>query len=148
MRLAVWWRYFVRIKRPFYEKAVSKLTLATDLKVHYLHNLNFSSYISTNASKTWKLLNSTPRNFSQNESRDILYKIYVRPIVENYSFLFSSLRLSDILLMEEIQRDFTRKILKTDSLIDYRPRCRKLRLQPLWKRRLWLQASQKSCLLH
>ena len=83
-----------------------------------------------------RLLGFILRNFFQNETKIILYKACIRPIVEYCSFLFSNLRLSDIFKVEGIQRDFTRKILKNDQLTDYKSRCHILGLEPLWKRRL------------
>ncbi|CAH8527097.1 unnamed protein product [Schistosoma turkestanicum] len=76
------------------------------------------------------------RNFLHRESRTILYKTCVRPIAEYCSFLFSNVRLSDMLKLEGIQRKFTRKVLNHSSPIDYPTRCIELGLDPLWKRRL------------
>lgn len=63
-----------------------KLTLntAADLWVHYSHNLGFS--IKT--SKMRKLHVFILRNFFENQSRTIIYKICIRPIVEYCPFLF------------------------------------------------------------
>ncbi|CAH8481634.1 unnamed protein product [Schistosoma intercalatum] len=126
----------LKMKLTISDHTLPRLASVTDLGVHYSHSLNFSEHITAKASKMRKLLGFILRNFYQNESKILLYKVCVRPIVEYCSFLFSNLRLSDILKVEGIQRDFTRKVLKTDSVIDYSSRCQILGIAPLWKRRL------------
>ena len=126
----------LKIKLALNKNPLPRLTSVTDLGIHYSDSLNFSEHISTKASQMRRLLGFILRNFFQNETKIILYKACVRPIVEYCSFLFSNLRLSDILKVEGIQRDFTRKILKNDQLTDYKSRCHILGLEPLWKRRL------------
>ncbi|CAH8292204.1 unnamed protein product [Schistosoma rodhaini] len=126
----------IKLKLALNKNPLLRLTSVTDLGVHYSDSLNFSEHISTKASQTRRLLGFILRNFFQKETKIILYKTCARPIVEYCSFLFSNLRLSDILKVEGIQRDFTRKILKNDQLTDYKSRCHILGLEPLWKRRL------------
>ncbi|CAI2726366.1 unnamed protein product [Schistosoma spindalis] len=126
----------LKIKLTINSNALSRLASVTDLGVHYSQRLNFSEHISAKVSKMRKLLGFILHNFYKNESKILLYKVCVRPIAEYCSFFFSNLRLSDILKVEGIQRDFTRKILKTESVVDYSSRCQILRIAPLWKRRL------------
>nr|AAW26797.1 SJCHGC08043 protein [Schistosoma japonicum] len=74
-------------------------------------------------------------NFHQHESRLVLYKACVRPLLEYCPLILSSHRISDKLKIEGIQRYFTKTMLGIDCALNYTTRCDTLGLEPLWKRR-------------
>lgn len=121
----------VKVKITNNKNILPKRTSVTNLGVHYSYNFYFSEHISTKASRMPKFL-----GFLRNKSWTIVWKIYVRSIVKYRQFLVSNLPLSDTLKVEGMQREFTLKMLESDSLIDYHPWYHILGLESLWKRRL------------
>nr|CAH8851435.1 unnamed protein product [Trichobilharzia regenti] len=112
-----------------------------DLGLIYSQNLSFSEHISNQVSKSRRLIGFLLRNLYRNESRILLYKFCVRPLLDYCSFIFSSTRIEDKLKVEGVQRYFTRKVLGTDNGTNYSTRCEILGLETLWLRRLRLNLS-------
>nr|CAH8820128.1 unnamed protein product [Trichobilharzia regenti] len=115
---------------------IPRLKSVLDLGLKYSHNLSFSEHISNQVSKSRRLIGFLLRNFYRNESRILLYKVCVRPLLDYCSFIFSSTRIEDKLKVEGVQRYFTRKVLGTDNGTNYSTRCEILGLETLWLRSL------------
>lgn len=109
----------------------------SDLGVTFSHNLNFSSHISIIVAKGKQRMHLLFKSFSScNEGALILaFKLYILPIVEYCSPVWSPHTVSDILKIESIQRCFTRK-LPSCRFLSYSDRLLKCKLLSLEKRRL------------
>ncbi|CAH8821040.1 unnamed protein product [Trichobilharzia szidati] len=117
---------------------IPRLKSVLDLGLTYSHNLSFSEHISKQVSKSRRLIGFLLRNFYRSESRILLYKVCVRPLLDYCSFIFSSIRIEDKLKVEGVQRYFTLKVIGTENGTNYSTRCEILGLETLWLRRLRL----------
>ncbi|TNN14133.1 Reverse transcriptase SjR1 [Schistosoma japonicum] len=115
---------------------VQILQSTSDLGIKYSGNLKFTEHASSIVSKTRKLTGFLLKNFFTREAKLTLFKICVRPTLEYCSFIFSSMNSIDRTRIESVQRSFTRRILGTNSNINYTARCKTLSLEPLSHRRL------------
>ena len=89
-----------------------KLNSVIDLGIRYSSNLTFSEQTDYNRCKTRRLLGCITCNFFCCETRVLLYKVCVRPILEYCPFILSGLRLKDKLKLEGVQRQFTLRALR------------------------------------
>jgi hypothetical protein len=100
--------------------------------------LNFSEQISFQIAKSRQLIGYIFKHITTSMPRLHLFKHIVRPLLEQCPIIYSSLRKCDRIALENVQRSFTKCILGTSCNLTYRQRCEKLRLEPLWLRRLKL----------
>ncbi|KAK4474270.1 hypothetical protein MN116_000358, partial [Schistosoma mekongi] len=117
---------------------LSRLQSVVDLGLRYSYNLSFKEQVNMKTSKSHRLLGCILRNFYSNDSRILLYKVCVRPLLEYCNFILSNVSIRDKLRLESVQRRFTLRIHEADRTLDYKTRCTKLRLDTLWRRRLKL----------
>ncbi|KAK4474248.1 hypothetical protein MN116_000209, partial [Schistosoma mekongi] len=117
---------------------LSRLQSVVDLGLRYSYNLSFTEQVNMQTSKSHRLLGCILRNFYSNDSRILLYKVCVRPLLEYCTFILSNVSIRDKLKLESVQRRFTLRILEADRTLDYKTRCTKLGLDTLWRRRLKL----------
>lgn len=78
------------------------------------------------------------RNFCDNESRILMYKVRIRSLVEHWMFILSSVLIKDKLRLESLQKRFTLRVLGTDCTLNYKCWCNKIELDSSWKKRLRL----------
>ncbi|KAK4470029.1 hypothetical protein MN116_000061 [Schistosoma mekongi] len=114
---------------------LSRLQSVVDLGLRYSYNLSFTEQVNMQTSKSHRLLGCILRNFYSNDSRILLYKVCVRPLLEYCTFILSNVSIRDKLRLESV---FTLRILEADRTLDYKTRCTKLGLDTLWRRRLKL----------
>ncbi|CAI2733302.1 unnamed protein product [Schistosoma spindalis] len=119
-------------------EVLSRLHAVVDLGLRHSQDLSLTEQISKQISKSQRLVGYIIRNLHNNESRILMYKVCVRPLLEYCTFILSSARIKDKLRLESVQRRFTLRILRADCSLTYNSRCKKLELDPLWKRRLKL----------
>ncbi|CAH8291243.1 unnamed protein product, partial [Schistosoma rodhaini] len=117
---------------------LSRLHTVVDLGLRYSDYLSFTEQVMKQTSKSQRLIGFITRNLHNGESRILMYKVCVRPLLEYCAFLLSSTRIKDKLRLESVQRLFTFRTLEPDSVLTYNSRCSKLGLDPLWRRRLKL----------
>ena len=117
---------------------VSQLNNVTDLGVNYSLSLNFSEHASLIIAKARKMASFILRNSITSEIKIALFNMCVRPILEYNCTLFSIFRNSDLEGIESAQWVFTRNLLIHNPHIPYNERCSKIRIEPLWLRRLKL----------
>ncbi|KAK4474334.1 hypothetical protein MN116_000480, partial [Schistosoma mekongi] len=112
---------------------LSRLQSVVDLGLRYSYNLSFTEQVNMQTFKSHRLLGCILRNFYSNDSRILLYKVCVRPLLVYCTFI-----LRDKLRLESVQRRFTLRILEADRTLNYKTRCTNLELDTLWRRRLKL----------
>ena len=69
-------------------------------------------------------------------NRNVLFKMLVRPRLVFCSFIYSNATRPDIKRIENVQRRFTKHVLRYPPHMPYHDRCKTLNIQPLWPRRL------------
>ncbi|KAH9585566.1 hypothetical protein MS3_00006778 [Schistosoma haematobium] len=89
-------------------------------------------------SKSQRLIGYITRDLYDNESLTLMHKVCVRPLLEYCTSILSSVCIKDKLGLQSVQRRFALRILGTNCTLSYNPRCNKLGLVSLWKRRLEL----------
>lgn len=92
-------------------------TCVRDLGVLISHDLKFSLHCSSVVAKTYQLLGLIFRSLPPDP--DLLlraFKVYVRPILEYASVVWSPNSAKDILLLEKVQKYFTRRALNYPNL--------------------------------
>ncbi|CAH8595529.1 unnamed protein product [Heterobilharzia americana] len=109
-----------------------------DLGITYSRSLTFTEYADSVVSKGRRLIGLLHRNILIPEAKLILYKAMVRPILEYCTVIYGSMNVSDRIRVENIQRNFTRRLLIHNEGLPYEARCKKLGLESLWLRRLKL----------
>ena len=107
-----------------------------DLGLTYTKTLSFHEHISSITSKANRISGFIQRNFFLQETKVALFKMFVRPRLEYCSFIFSNLRKSEIINVERVQRNFTRRLIVSDNPVSYISRCQHLKLKPFWLIRL------------
>ena len=123
-----------------YELAASPLSIVksvSDLGVIIDSQLNFCDQIASVTRKAHQRANLIHRCFLSREKDSLIlaYKIYVRPILEYCSNVWSPSLKRDILSIEAVQRRFTKR-LPGLSNISYHVRLKLLKLESLEIRRL------------
>ena len=112
------------------------LDFVKDLGITYTKTLTFHEHIKSITSKANQISGFIQRNFFQQETKVALFKMFVRPRLEYCSFIFSNLRKSEIMNVERVQRNFTRRLIVSDNAMSYITRCQQLKLKPFWLIRL------------
>ena len=107
-----------------------------DLGILLSENLNFSPYICQIVKKAFHRIFLLLRYFKSHDIKllSLAYKIYVRPMLEYSTTVWSPHTKSNINMIEKVQRYFTRKILDNSSL-PYHERLKILHLETLETRR-------------
>ncbi|CAH8559648.1 unnamed protein product [Schistosoma haematobium] len=114
------------------------LNTVCGLGLRYSNSLNFSEHIISQVSKARKLIGLIMINFNNIESRLLLYRKCVLPILEYGILVYSNCRHNDLIRIEGVQRKFTKAVLGYSENKDYHQRCQQLNLEPLWIRRIKL----------
>ncbi|CAH8629360.1 unnamed protein product [Schistosoma intercalatum] len=114
------------------------LNTVRDLGLRYSNSLNFSEHIIYQVSKARKLIGLIMINFNNTESRLLLYRKCILPILEYGILVYSNCRHNDLIRIEGVQRKFTKAVLGYSDNKDYYQRCQLLNLEPLWIRRIKL----------
>ena len=109
-----------------------------DLGLRYSCSFNFSEQILYQVAKARRLTYLINRAFHLRETKILLFKQVVLPILEFGCAFSSLLTRSETRQIENIQRAFTRCLCMNDFTLNYRERCLLLRLEPLWFRRVKL----------
>ncbi len=125
-------------KFSLHNASIPSVSCVRDLGLNYSITFNFSEHVSIQVAKARKLTALILRTFQVDRSRVLAFKMYVRPLLEYCSFVFSNMRKADRLLLEKVQRSFTKAVTGYSSTHNYRSRCAILHLDPLWLRRLRL----------
>ncbi|KAK4474235.1 hypothetical protein MN116_000174 [Schistosoma mekongi] len=120
------------------EVQIKPLSVVQDLGLRYTDSINFSEHVAFQASKARKSTGFIRKNFLDLHSKILLYTKCVRPILDYGCLHYSNCRRLDLMKIERIQRTFTKSLLGDYSTQTYRQRCDKLKLEPLWLRRLKL----------
>ena len=112
-------------------ESVSDLGVTTDSKLKFKNHIrNIVSKANQRKSLTLRcFLLRNPSNLSR------AFKIYIRPLLEYSSTIWSPSYIAEIILIESVQRDFTKRIPGCTHL-SYPERLSVLRLQSLEHRRL------------
>ena len=107
-----------------------------DLGVYVDHRLSWKSHINTKAAEASKKASWILRTFScrDKDTMMLLYKSYVRSIVEYCCPLWSPHQQCDIIKIESVQRSFTARI-NGMRFMDYWERLKALKLYSLQRRR-------------
>ena len=110
---------------------------ATDLGIIMSHDLSFKTHISSIVAKAYSRQSVLFRGFV---TRDLSFMrkafiTYIRPILEYNSSIWNPTEIYLIDLIENVQREFSRRIPSLSEL-SYRDRLTKLNLEPLEQRRL------------
>jgi hypothetical protein len=119
-----------------------------DLGIRYSNTFNFSEQVNYQAARTRQTMGRIKNAFSLPAARIELYKICVRPQLEYCSFIYGNLRKSDRLILERLQRSFSKSIVGYSSSLTYKERCQKLKIDPLWLRRMKLNLALLYNLTH
>lgn len=110
----------------------------TDLGIRYSCHLSFSNQADFQVARAKRIMFLLLRSFHLPETKVAFFKQRVRPILESCSFIASYLNHADLLKIENVQRKFTKLLLLCEPYLKYSQRCRFLKLEPLWLRRLRL----------
>ncbi|MGL5706975.1 MAG: RNA-directed DNA polymerase, partial [Aeromonas sp.] len=116
---------------------ISVVQSVRDLGLHYSTTLNFSEHFSQLLVKCTRLTYLLSRHILTVDAKLSLYTSIIRPILEYGSYTFSLSNYSNLRAIESLQRRFTRSLLP-NTVMSYRERCIRFKLQPLWLRRLKL----------
>ena len=109
-----------------------------DLGLSCSCSFNFSEHADLQTAKAKKCLGLLFRSFQLRQSILYMYKVHARPLLEYCPLIFTSMRKSDRIIIECIQRRFTKQLIGWSSNLNYRERCLSLKIEPLWLRRIKL----------
>ena len=115
---------------------IPRLPLTTDLGLKYSSEFSFTEYIKLQVSKVKRLFGFLFRNFKAPESKILLYKLCIRPLLEFCLPIMDSVSTNDRCKIESLQRAFTKRLVSENPCISYYDRCDMFHLEPLWIRRL------------
>lgn len=95
-------------------QCIGKVTSVKDLGFVYDEKLDFSEHIKLICRKGFIRLFQIFKALATNDRRvlTMAYKIYIRPIVEFGSLVFSPRKKRDVALLEKVQKSFTRRVLR------------------------------------
>ena len=110
----------------------------TDLGICISNNLKFRTHINNIVSKAHQRASLILRCFKCRDPAILLkaFVVYVRPLVEYCSQVWSPISLTDINKLERVQRRFTSRLRGMQEGLSYCDRLSKLNLQTLELRRL------------
>jgi hypothetical protein len=117
---------------------LSPETEVKDLGIFISNDLKFSKHVSYIVKNAFYRMSLIFRCF-KSRNRDLLlraYKIYVRPILESSTAVWSPYLKKDIMCVEKVQRKFTKRLL-SPSTLTYEQRLEILKLETLEKRRIF-----------
>ena len=108
-----------------------------DRGIHFDENVKFISHIHGISKRTNQSANLIHRTFLSNNSHSQIkaYKVYVRPILELNSIIWSPSQLGLSSTVESVQRGFTKRLVGLNT-VSYADRLTSLNLQSLEHRRL------------
>ena len=108
-----------------------------DLGVTVDEKLSFSDHVSTIVMNAHQRSNLIFRSFTSKNPTSLIraFKIYVRPLLEYNSQVWSPITMCDIISIEKVQRQFTKRIPGCKNLTYYQ-RLKKFNLESLELRRL------------
>ena len=114
-----------------------------DLGVLVQQDLNFTEQVQSVVSKSKKMTGLIMRAFKNKEPELMLnlYKTYVLPIVEYGSCVWNPRLKKDIILLESVQKSYTKRI-KGMTHLSYEERLKKLNLPSLEQRRSYIDLVQ------
>lgn len=121
-----------------YNEPIPVATMVQDLGLRYSCCINFSAQAIYQVARARQISHLISRSFQMTSTKLALYKQRVRSILETCPYISSSLSQSHRLAIESVQRQFTKLILSDTPEENYYARCVKLKLEPLWLRRLKL----------
>ena len=109
----------------------------SDLGVNIDEKLSFTDHISKIAMKAHQRSSLILRSFTSRDTNSLVraFKVYVRPILEYNSQVWSPIAMKDIMAIEKVQKRFTKKIPGCKNLT-YHQRLNKLNLESLELRRI------------
>ena len=118
---------------------ISETTLVKDLGIYIDPKLKFKSHINDIARRSKQRSSLIFRCFLSRDTSNFLqaYKVYIRPLLEYDSPVWSPSQVHLINIIEDVQRSFTRRLPGLSGL-SYAERLAKLKLQSLEHRRLIL----------
>lgn len=128
----------LNLNLAIHKHTLKPLNTVRDLGLRYSDSLNFSEHIASQVSKARKLIGFIMINFNNTESRLLLYRKCILPILEYGILVYSNCRHNDLNKIEGVQRRFTKAVLGYSDNKDYHQRCQQLKLEPLWIRRIKL----------
>ncbi|CAH8460438.1 unnamed protein product [Schistosoma rodhaini] len=128
----------LNLNLAIHKYTLKPLNTVRDLGLRYSDSLNFSEHIASQISKARKLIGFIMINFNNTESRLLLYRKCILPILEYGILVYSNCRHNDLIKIEGVQRRFTKAVLGYSDNKDYHQRCQQLKLEPLWIRRIKL----------
>ena len=117
---------------------ISNPGIICDLGIRYSCTFKFNEQVVFKIAKAKQSLAYLSQLFLLPNSKLEMYKVFIRPIFEYCSFIYGQLRKCDRVAYENVQRSFTKSLVGYSSSLNYRQRCVKLGLDPLWLRRLKL----------
>ncbi|MBM6549269.1 RNA-directed DNA polymerase [Streptococcus dysgalactiae subsp. equisimilis] len=109
--------------------------IVRDLGLQYSCTFNFSEHTALKVAKAKRTINLILRSFQLRTCKILLYKTHARPQLEYCPIVFSLMRKSDRVAIENVQRLFTKQVVGFSSPLNYRQRCEHINLDPLWFRR-------------
>lgn len=119
-------------KNPHEQKLDSNksrvLTLKSvrDLGINYARSLEFEEHASSIISKPRRLIGFIIKNFFTTEAKLKVYKISIRPFLKYCFFIFPNIMATENIRVHDFQRHFKRQLLRCESTIDYKDRCKHL----------------------
>jgi hypothetical protein len=119
-----------------------------DLGLRYSITFNYTEHIAYQIAKGRQLTGYICTHMKTTLARVHLFKLMVRPILEQYPTIYSSIRKCDRVALENVQRAFTKMVCGTSSILSYRERCDQLQLEPLWLRRIKMNLVLLFTLVH
>ncbi|WP_432422663.1 RNA-directed DNA polymerase [Streptococcus dysgalactiae] len=128
--------------------ALTSSYLVRDLGLRYSCTFNFSEQIAYQIAKAKRTIGLIHRTFRLSESKVQVYLAHARPLLEYCPIIFTHVRKSDRISLENVQRTFTKQIIGFSTVLNYKERCELLHLEPLWFRRLKLNLYFLFNLLH
>ncbi len=123
-----------------------------DLGVHVSNDLKVSNHCLEISKKANKITNMMFNCLITDDIKVLLhaYKVYIRPLVEYCTPVWSPYQAKDIITIEKVQKYFTRRIYRRCGLnkLEYQDRLKFLGLSSLEKRRLHLDLCMTYKILH
>ena len=117
---------------------ISQSPHVRDLGFRYSRSLNFQEQVHYILSRAKQRIGMVHRTLRLRESKIEVYKTCIRPLFEYCNTIYSSMNRGDCILLEKLQRAFTKSVIGFSSPLTYRERCSMPKLEPLWLRRIQL----------
>ena len=99
---------------------IANKQIVRDLGLNYSCTFNFSEYSALQVAKARKCLGLIFRSFQLRDCILFLYKSHARPLLEYCPLIFSSMRKSDRIGIESVQRSFTKRLIGWSSALTYK----------------------------